>query len=357
MAHIEIYQDKLKHNYQFIDGLMKKHTKEWAAVSKLLCGNKALLEELISLGPKELCDSRISNLKTIKNINPEIETVYIKPPAHNRIPEVIEFADASFNTEFETIRLLSEEAVKQGKLHKIIIMIELGDLREGVMGENLLDFYGKVFQLKGIKVTGLGANLNCLNGVLPSEDKLIQLSLYKQLIEATFNRKIPWVTGGSSVTLPLLEREQIPKGVNHFRIGETLFFGNNLITEGPYEGMEQDVVKLFAEIIEITEKPKVPIGYMATNVAGEQTEINEEDYGETSFRAILDIGLLDVSPEYLITLDSKLEVSGASSDMIVVDIGNTKKRYKVGDTIPFHLKYMGALGLFNSDYIEKRIIS
>ncbi|MCB9363038.1 MAG: alanine/ornithine racemase family PLP-dependent enzyme [Flavobacteriales bacterium] len=356
MAYIELYKDKLKHNYNKIDALLKKHHKEWALVTKLLCGNERYIQEIINLGAKEICDSRVSNLKVIKKLNPKIQTVYIKPPAKRSIKNIVQYADVSFNTELETIKLLSAEAIKQKKLHKIIIMIEMGDLREGVMGEDLLDFYEEIFRLKGIEVTGIGTNLNCMSGVLPSHDKLIQLSLYEQLIETKFNRKIPWVTGGTSITLPMLQMQQIPKGINHFRIGETLFFGVDILNNKPFKGLKQDVIKLFAEIIEITEKPKIPTGELAENPSGVEFEIKEEDIGETSYRAIIDIGLLDISPDFLMPVDTKITVIGASSDMIILDFGKSTKKYKVGDLIPFNLKYMGALGLFNSDYIEKRLV-
>ncbi|GAB4248506.1 MAG: ornithine racemase Orr [Ekhidna sp.] len=356
MAYIELYKDKLKKNYTFLDNLFKENGIEWAVVSKLLCGNEKYLQEVIDLGAKEICDSRISNLKKIKELNPGVQTVYIKPPAKRSIPNLVKYADASFNTEYETIKWISDEAVKQGKTHKIIIMIELGDLREGVMGDELMDFYESVFKLPNIKVTGIGANLNCLYGVMPSEDKLIQLSLYKQLIEAKFNQKIPWVTGGTSVVIPLIFRKQIPDGINHFRVGEALFFGLDLFAQDIFPGMEGDVFKLFAEVIEITEKPKVPIGYLDVNPSGESFEVKEEDYGKKSLRAILDIGLLDVSEDFLIPDDDTLKITGASSDMLIVDLGASEDKYKVGDLISFSLKYMGALALFNSDYIEKRVV-
>ncbi|MEQ9467891.1 MAG: alanine/ornithine racemase family PLP-dependent enzyme [Ekhidna sp.] len=356
MAYIELYKNKLKKNYQFLDKLFRENEIEWAVVSKLLCGNEKYLQEVINLGAKEICDSRISNLEAIKKLSPEVQTVYIKPPAKRSIPRLVKYADASFNTEYKTIKWISDEAVKQNKKHKVIIMIELGDLREGVMGEHLMDFYESVFNLPNIEVTGIGANLNCLYGVMPSEDKLIQLSLYEQLIEAKFNRKIPWVTGGTSVVIPLIFKKQIPNGINHFRVGETLFFGLDLFTQEVVPGMEGDVFKLHSEIIEITEKPKVPIGYMEANPSGEVYKINEEDYGKTSHRAILDIGLLDVSADFLIPDDDSIEITGASSDMLIVDLGESSSKYKVGDLVSFKLKYMGALSIFNSDYIEKRVV-
>ena len=328
----------------------------WAVVTKLLCGNETFLKEVLDLGPKEVCDSRLMNLKKIKKLRPDIQTVYIKPPPKRSIKTVVKYADVSFNSESETIRLLSEEAQRQGKVHKVTIMIELGDLREGIMGEDLTDFYEKVFELPNIEIVAIGSNLNCLHGVMPSQDKLVQLSLYKQLIEAKFGKAIPWITGGTSVTVPLIFKKMIPKSINHFRIGEALFFGLDLFTGKTIKGMRAGVMLLYAEILEITEKPKIPIGELAENPSGDSFEIKEEDYGKKSYRAILDIGLLDVSPDYLSPHDKGIEIVNASSDMLVVDLGNTKRNYKIGDLVPFDLKYMGALSLLSSDYIDKKVV-
>lgn len=356
MAFIKIYRDKLQHNFDFLKGLFTENNLHWGVVTKLLCGNESLLKELINLGVREAHDSRISNLRKIKEINPEVQTVYIKPPAKGNIPKVIRYADVSMNTEYFTMKMLSDEAVKQNKKHKVIIMIEMGDLREGIMGDHLIDFYAKVFELPNLEIIGLGTNLNCLHGVMPSMDKLVQLCLYKQIIELKFEKEIPWVSGGTSVTIPLILNKQIPKGVNHFRIGETLFFGANLFEENTIPGMHADVFELFTEIIEITEKPMVPIGTLAANPQGEIMEIDESLYGQTSYRAILDIGLLDIDPKYLILDDSHgFEIVGASSDMLVIDLGKNENKLKVGDLVPFKLKYMGALHLLNSEYIEKKI--
>lgn len=356
MAYVEFSRSKLRSNVAFLNDLFGIHQVHWGVVTKLLCGNRKYIEELVQAGLTELHDSRISNLKTIKMINPDIQTVYIKPPSSQVIKNLVRYADVSFNTQLPTIRQISAEAKKQGKTHKIIIMIELGDLREGVLGENLIEFYRSVFQLDSIQVIGLGANLNCLNGILPSTDKMIQLSLYKQLIEATFKVKIPWISGGSSVTVPLLLRKSIPSGINHFRLGETLFFGNDLITGRTIRGMKPNLFTLHAEIVEMMNKPLVPFGELGKNVAGEQIQIDENDYGKTSCRALLDIGLLDVDPGDIRPLSKYVNIVGASSDMISIDLGSNKGGLKLGDFISFHLNYMGVLKVMNSRYIEKRIV-
>ncbi|MEO7978487.1 alanine/ornithine racemase family PLP-dependent enzyme [Flavobacterium sp.] len=356
MAFIKLYRKKLKENYNFLNSLFESKNIEWGVVSKLLCGNKLYLKEIISLGVKEIHDSRISNLKKIKHLDSTIQTVYIKPPAKRSISNVVKYADVSFNTEIYTIQMLSDEAKKQDKTHKVIIMIEMGDLREGVMGEDLIEFYGRIISMPNISISGIGTNLNCLSGVMPTQDKLIQLSLYKQLIEAKFNITIPWVSGGTSVAVPLLLKNARPMAVNHFRIGEALFFGKDLFTGETMKGMHNDVFKLFAEIIEITEKPDTPTGELGENVAGNTFSMQDtKDFSRTSLRAILDIGLLDMQPQYLEPVDKEITIVDASSDMLVLDISNSSQKYKIGDLISFNIKYMGALYLLSSNYIEKNI--
>lgn len=356
MATLKLYRNKLKHNYKRLNKYFTQHDVNWAVTTKLLCGNQLFLEKVLELPVQQICDSRVSNLKIIKKIDPNIDTIYIKPPPKNIVESIVKYADVSLNTELETIKLLAKVARKYKKVHKIIIMIEMGDLREGIMGSKLIPFYEKVFKLKGIKVIGIGTNLNCLHGVMPSQDKMIQLGLYKQIIELKFNQKLAVVSGGSTVTIPLLLRKQIPKTINHFRVGEALFFGADLFTKGTIKGMFPSVFQLSAEIIEICEKPKIPNGVLEENPRGELLEIDEDDYGKFAYRALLDVGILDVDPKYLYPVDSDIQVVGASSDMIVIEIPKKSKIYKIGQHIKFNLKYMGALSLMNSKYIDKVVI-
>lgn len=355
MAYVTLYRRKLRENYNYLNRLFKESDIYWGITSKLLCGHEQYLKEVVDLGIGEMHDSRISNLKKIKEIDPEVMTLYIKPPPQDIIESVVRYADASLNTEMATLHAMSEEAKRQDKVHKVIIMIEMGDLREGVVRDDLLNFYEKVFDLPNIEVIGIGTNLNCMHGVMPDQDKLIQLSLYKQLIELKFDKEIPLVSGGTTVTIPLLLRNQLPKGINHFRVGEALFFGKNLFTDGTIEGMHNDVLELYSQVIEIAEKPKVPSGDLGMNPQGKVASIDEEDIGETSYRAILDIGYLDINPEHLICVEEGVSIADASSDMLILDVGDNNNEYEVGDFIRFRMKYMGALGIMNSDYIDKKV--
>lgn len=355
MAFLVMNERKLQKNYLFLNNLFSENNIKWTVVSKVLCGNKMYLKELINLGIKNICDSRLDNLKTIKEIDKNIETIYIKPPSKRDAPHIVKCSDISMNTEYSTIKLLANEAKKQNLKHKVIIMIEMGELREGVMREDFMKFYEKVFQLDNIEVVGIGTNFTCLSGVLPNQDKLIQLSLYAQLIEAKFNKVIPYVSGGSSVVIPLLLKNILPSGINHFRVGESLFFGTNVYNNSVIEKMQQNVFKLYAEIIELNEKPLVPSGFMGSNVEGDSKNIDNSNIGKYTYRGIINLGLLDVSENHIWPADKDIQFAGASSDMIVVDLKDNPRNYQVGDFIEFEMDYMGLLRLMNSRYIEKRI--
>jgi ornithine racemase len=136
-----------------------------------------------------------------------------------------------------------------------------------------------------------------------------------------------------------------------------LFFGNDLVHNTAVKGMFTDVFKLYGEIIEISEKPMVPYGVIDVNPSGHSPIINEEDYGKTSIRAILDLGLLDTLLDQITPSDDQIIIAGGSSDMIVLDLGTNPKKYKVGDLVSFNLQYMATLGLMNSFYIEKHLVT
>jgi len=356
MAYITLETKKLANNFNHLNDFFKSHNIDWSIVTKILCGNEKYLKELLLLGIKQYSDSRISNLKMIKNLDPNAQTIYIKPPAKGVIEEVVTYADISMNTDFHTIEMLSTEAVKQNKIHKIIIMIDLGELREGVMREDFVDFYAKVFQIKNIEVVGLGTNLACLYGVKPNNDKLLQLCLYKQLIELKFNVKIPLISGGSSVTIPLIKQGSLPKDINHFRVGETLFMGTDAYNNVPFTTLENDIFKLYAEIIELYEKPVIPSGELGSNLEGNVMTFDDKYIGKSSIRAIIDIGLLDIDMKHLEATNANVKLAGATSDMVVLDLGENLEHFKVGDQMEFTLDYMGIVRIMNSQYIEKRVV-
>ncbi len=361
MAELVVNTDRIVGNIIKLNEYMQKHNIEWTLISKILSGNREILTRLLNHPSikqvHSIGDSRLSSLKTIKKLKSDIVTMYIKPPAIQHVKSVVQFADISLNSSFSTIQALNQEAKKQDKIHRVIIMIELGELREGILREGILEFYQKTFELSHIRIDGIGTNLGCMYGVEPTYDKLIQLCLYKQLLEAKFNFDLKLVSGGSSITLPLICKNKIPHAMNHFRIGEAAFLGKSPFHNKRFRNLSTKAFEYDANIIEMYEKETVPDGNISEASVGHTSEEQEQAQTRT-YRAILDFGILDVDVKELTPKDSRVNFAGTTSDMTVYDLGaniskSRKAKYKVGKKVRFEPTYMAVARLMNSKFIRK----
>jgi len=349
--------EALKHNLNAVSRQMEQHGASWTVVTKVLCGHAETIKALQILGIRSIGDSRLDNLRDIERIVPDFETWYLRIPDVSSIPDVVKYSDVSLNSEIAIIKLLNEEARKQDKMHRIIMMVELGDLREGILPGSLVRFYEDVFQLSNIEVLGIGANLGCLAGVIPTIDQFMQLVLYRELLELKFKHKLPMISAGSTVVLPLIEERQLPKAINHFRIGEAVFLGSNLIHGGTLPGLSNEVMLLEAEIAEIKEKGLVPVGETGAGTAPFETDVEDESIpGQRGYRALVSVGHLDTDIGGLTPINEKYRIAGASSDITVINIGDDPGGLKVGDTIKFKVNYSALLRLMNDKYISKEVV-
>lgn len=365
MAELVVNTDKIISNIKSINSFLSEKNVQWSLIPKVLCGNEdvlsVILDKKVVKDIHSIGDSRISNLRAVKNVNKDLVTMYIKPPAIPLVPEIVEVADISLNTSIDTIKAIEDECIKQDKFHKVIIMIEMGELREGVMRDKVVEFYEYIFNLTRVEVIGIGTNLGCMYGIEPTYDKLIQLSLYKELIEAKFKKKMEVVSGGSSINLPMLNSGRIPKNINHLRIGEAVFFGTSPLDEKQFMDLHTDVFVYKGNIIEMEEKETIPDGVMTTgNIGhtGDMEAVGSADEIVKTHKAIVDFGILDVDFNDIAAKDDKLKFVGTTSDMTVYEIPKFKNKptYNVGDTIDFSATYMGVAKLMNSKFIEKIIV-
>ncbi|MDC1068857.1 alanine racemase [Candidatus Kapabacteria bacterium] len=365
MAELRIHPKKIQENIKSLSNYFAKHDIEWSLITKVFSGDKEFLKNVLTPNVIEqinsVGDSRLSSLKNLKEVNPDIRTIYIKPPAKIYADELVKYADISLNSSFSTIEALNNAAKKANKTHDIIIMIELGELREGIERDQILEFYEKVFNFSNIEVIGIGSNLGCMYGVEPTYDKLLQLALYKQLISSKFNVKLPFISGGTSITLPLLESGTIPKGINHFRVGEAAFFGLSPLKNERFLDLHTDTFDFFPNIIELEEKKIVPDGIISDASIGHTIRFDDDMKSHKSFKAILDFGLLDVDQHDLSTKDDGISFVGVTSDMIVLDIGDNKTedgviKYQTGDKVHLTPNYMAVARLLGSKFIDKKYV-
>jgi predicted amino acid racemase len=252
---------------------------------------------------------------------------------------------------------LNREAERLGVVHRVVIMLELGELREGITRDKAIEFYEKVFDLPHIEVIGLGTNLGCMYGVEPTYDKLIQLSLYAQLIKARFNRDLELISGGSSITLPLVGKGKIPSGVNHLRVGETAFLGKSLLTGKRFHGLSTNAFDFSAEIVEIAKKEVEPDGTISDANVGHTADLRSgESHAAESYRCLVDVGSLDVGLDDLTLKNKQVRFIGTTSDMTVYDLGPRRGKWRVGGLLHFRPNYMAIARLMNNRYVTKRVV-
>lgn len=355
---LEINLDKIAGNTKYLVDLCNEKDISIAGVIKGVNADEEVVSVLAEGGCKYLASSRIEQLTNLKEKHIKKETMLIRMPMKHEIKEVVKNIDISLNSEINTINLIEKECKKQRKEHKVILMVDLGDLREGFFNKDeLIDTTLYIENnLEYVKLYGIGTNLSCYGSIKPSYENLSYLCEIAEEIEEKINRKLDIISGGSTTSLPLLFDNKMPDKINNLRIGEALIIGRDLIDYWGYnlDKMNKDTMILKAEIIEIKEKPTYPIGEMFLDAFGNKPVY--EDKGIRK-RAILAVGKQDfVNDRDLVPLDENIEIVGSSSDHLIVDIQNSNINFKVGDIMSFGMFYSNALYLTSSKYVNKHYI-
>lgn len=354
---LNIDLNKLKDN---LDGVAKI-TKEQGGcslmiVTKGLCADPKMTDMVIQHPSVDfLADSRIKNIKTYagKARTAGKQTVLLRLPMECEIQQVVRYADISFNSEPETLKLLSQEAKQQERTHKVVLMIDLGDLREGIFFKNQEDIYNTVkliLDLENLELYGIAVNLTCYGAIIPKNDNLSQLAEWAEQIEEKFGITLQMISGGNSSSIYLIEKGELPEKINNLRLGEAFLLGNDTAYGSKLPGTTDDALILEAQIIELKEKPSLPIGEVGVDAFGQKPYY--EDRGIIK-RAIIGIGQQDTDTGSMEPLDEQIDILGASSDHMILDVSKCSRPYKVGDIVSFKVGYGGMLKTATSPYVEK----
>jgi predicted amino acid racemase/arginase family enzyme len=348
--YVTIDLDKIEHNARTITALCAAHGIEVCGVTKVTCGMPQVARAMLRGGVAAIGESRMKNIHRLKANGVATAFTLLRIPPLSAAEDIVTSVDMSLNSELPVIQALSEAASRRGLVHDIMIMVDLGDLREGVWPDDLLPMVREVVELPGIRIAGLGTNLSCYGGVKPSEANMGRLVDYARRIEEGFGIELRCISGGNSSSLDLIAAGKMPPSVNHVRIGEGILLGRETIHRHPWPGTYQDAFLLHAEIIELKEKPSVPIGETAEDAFGGRPHF--VDRGERD-RAILNIGREDVVVEGIKPVGPGVAVVGASSDHLIADVTEAE-HLRVGDELAFSMNYGALLAAMTSEYVEKR---
>lgn len=350
---LEIYTDRIELNARAVINLCRAHGAQVACVTKVMSAHPAILHALEIAGADMIADSRILNLQSIANTGSTLPVMLLRSPAPSRVADVIRCADYSLNSSLETIRLLSQATQLLKRAHKVIVMVDVGDLREGIWPDRVVSIVKEAAKLPGIEIVGLGTNLACYGGVIPTTENMQKLVDIREACRKATGLPIDMISGGNSANLPLLASGGMPREINHFRIGEAITLGRNVLDRSPWPGTRQDTIRVVAEVVEVECKPSVPIGPRGQDAFG--STIQFVDRGVRK-RALCNIGRQDVVVDGITPEDKSIIVLGGSSDHLVLDVEEAEHEVKVGDEIAFFPSYGSLLAATTSPYVQKVVL-
>ncbi len=346
---IEISLSQIRHNAQILSELYGQKGISLMGVSKATLGDPSIAEAMIQGGVKFIADSRLENIQKMKCAGVSTQFVLLRT-ALSQAESVIKDVDISLNTEIETVKELSHYANIHNKIHQIIVMVELGDLREGVLPCDLSQFIKKTLNLANIKIIGIGCNLACYGGIKPSNQNMSKLSELADAIEKEFDIALEVISGGNSANYEWYESAPKVARINNLRLGESILLGCEPLNRKAIPDLYTSAFQLIAEVIESKEKPSLPFGEICQNAFGAVPTFLDRGIRQ---RVIIALGRQDVLVSGL-RPSNDLEILGASSDHIVLDSNNYD--CKVGSEVKFNLDYGGLLSAMTSPFIKKQFI-
>lgn len=345
---VEVDLSKVSHNAKEILSMCSRKGINIIGVTKVFCAETSIVKAMLDGGITHIGDSRIQNLKKVKDM--KCKKTLLRISMESEAEDVVKYSDISMNSELNTIEALSKAAGNLNKVHNIVLMVDVGDLREGVLEEDVASVVKEILKLENIKLVGLGTNVTCYGGVLPDKDNLGKLIKLKNDIKDLFNIELPIISGGNSSSLYMVMNNTIPKEISQLRIGEGIVLGRETAFGNPIPNCYDDAFILKGEIVEIKNKPTVPTGTIGMDAFGQKPHF--EDKGIRK-RAIIAVGRQDIKVDGLIPLDKNISIFGASSDHLILDVTDSMKQLKVGDVVDFKMDYGCLLAAMTSGYVEK----
>lgn len=339
---------KLHHNAKTIVKLCGDQGIGVWGVTKVFCGSPEVAGVLVEAGVSALADSRVENLVRLRK-HGFSSLVLLRIPMLSEVREVVEVADICLVSERTTLEALNDAAKQRRKRQQVVLMVDLGDLREGIFYQQAFEVFSKLPHYECVEIVGLGTNLTCYGGVIPTTETLAKLGNLAKRLESELGWNLQVVSGGNSSSLDLVHRGLMPSTVNNLRIGEGIALGREAVKRDPIPGAYQDTCVLQAEIVELQYKPSVPEGEIGQDAFGNVPQFEDRGW---HYRAIVAVGRQDVDPDGLTPVDERLEVLGASSDHLLLALPD-RHGLEVGDVVEFLPTYGALLQATTSPYVKK----
>ena len=345
---LEIDLNRLHHNARTLVDRLGRSGIAVTGVSKATLGSPEIVATWIAAGVPTIGESRIATIEALHRSSVAVPLLMVRSPMLHEVARVVAHAAISCNSEAVVLQALAAAAREQGVRHGVLLMVELGDLREGILPNDLEAVVQLTLSLPNLQLLGLATNLGCQHGVAPDASNMALLSALTNAQEARFAIQLPWCSGGNSANLPWLAGGGTPGRINHLRLGEALLLGREPLSRSPIPGLHTDAITLVAEVIESKQKPRQPWGTRQRTSFDHRAPSPAAEPG-VSQRAILSLGEQDADPATLSA--AGLTIEGASSDHLIVS--GAAMALAVGDEQRFQIGYSSLLRAMTSPFVER----
>jgi predicted amino acid racemase len=353
LPYVEIDVVAIERNARAIVELCASAGIEVTGVTKAVFGHPEVAAAMLRGGVTSIGESRLDNVDRLRAGGCDAPVMLIRPPSLARVAAAVDTVAMSLQFDLVTLERLGAAADAAGGVHDVIVMIDLGERREGVLPDDLPRFAREVVALPGIRLVGIGTNLTCFAGLVPTVDNMNELVGLAEQVERATEQELTWISAGSSSALPLLAAGEMPQRVNHLRVGEAILLGRETVHHQPWPGTVQDAVLVRAEVVEVKDKPAPPPGPRA-----DRTFMHAPSPDVTGGRrALVALGRADVDTEGLTPLDTGHRLLGAASDYLVLDVSEATEPVAVGDTVTYALDYSALVTAMASIGVGTRIVA
>jgi len=330
---IEVNLSKIRHNTETLVKQLSPRGIGITGVTKAVRGHPVISQAMLDGGAVGLADARLSNVQRLRQSGITCPITLIRTPMLSQADKVVQICEASYNTEISVIAALAAAAIRKGTVHGIVLMVEMGDQREGILPENLAAIALQVMKMTGVVLNGIGANFACLSGVAPTALQMATLCDLASEIERVCCPFLKTVSGGNSANLPWALGRQITGRINDLRLGEAILLGVEPVSGKLISGMHTDAFTLVSEVIELDAKPTpFPIVLVDPTLA----TLRIPQASGVSKRHILAIGHQDTDILGLL-MPAASTFIGATSDHLV--IGMKRSTLKLGSEVRFQMNY------------------
>ncbi len=344
---------KLRRNVAYAASQCEKQGVRLTGVIKGMNALIPCVKAMAESGVTSLATSRLDQAAAVKNAGIDLPVVMIRVPMKSDVEDVVRYCDYSLNSDVSVLKALNEEAGRQGKVHNVILMADVGDLREGWWDKDEMTEAALLVEneLKNLHLAGAGINIGCYGSVMATVPKLQEFVGVAEKIEDAIGRRLEILSGGATSSFSRVQDGTIPERINNLRIGEGLLIprsheDGDAIDYGP---MEDDAFTLRLEVLEVKDKPSYPVGELGVDAFGRVQHY--EDRGIRK-RALAACGNVDYgSWEDIFPMQAGIEVIGASSDHTILDVQDAEP-LKPGDLLDFKLNYGSLLFLSHSTDVQ-----